>query len=372
LRTFEQFDDISNRFKYCTENRGHTLLQLIDHIVRTSSRRDRTEINVAVLEAMEDLFHPLSLTIYRAFLGTERTMVFACAGVSKAGRYVRNAYLPETDYCQPIDFDPLLQRSQSENAAVLERQADGHCRLIFPVAPVERLLYMIDITIADDLTPQQRIVLMGFVEYFSNHIALLDYGETDTLTGLPNRKTFDKHLFEVLGQASADQNQSLQSNTPHRRKGGDNGRHWLAVCDIDHFKSVNDTHGHLIGDEVLVMFASLMRNTFRFQDQLFRFGGEEFIAVIQPTTEANVLRAFERFRQMVENHVFSRVGRITVSIGYSQLSPNDTPSDVIDRADDALYYIKQNGRNNVGCYEQLISSGKLASKASHTGEIELF
>ena len=349
------------------------MLQLIDHIVRTSAKRDRTEINDALLDAMDDLFHPPALTIYRALPGAKRTMVFACAGINKETRYIRNAYLPETDFCYPIDFDPLLQRCQLEKAAVLDHLADGSSRVVFPIAPVDRLLYLIDITISEDLSPQQRTVLMGLVEYFSNHIALLDYGETDTLTGLPNRKTFDKHLFEVLGQAANDDRTTEQeASALHRRKADHDGRHWLAVCDIDHFKSVNDTHGHLIGDEVLVMFASLMRDTFRYQDQLFRFGGEEFVVVLQPTSIDNVRGAFDRFRHAVESHVFSRVGRITVSIGYSQLSANDTPPDVIDRADDALYYIKQNGRNNVACYEELISSGKLASKTSHTGEIELF
>jgi diguanylate cyclase (GGDEF)-like protein len=349
------------------------MLQLISHIVRTSARRDRTEINDALLDAMEDLFSPKSLTIFRVFPGAKRTMVFACAGINREGRYLRNAYLPETDYCYPIDLDPLWLQVETENRASLEPLPDGMNRIVFPIASVDHLIYLIDITISADATPHQRTALMGLIEYFGNHIALLNYGETDTLTGLPNRKTFDKHLFEVLGQANADvQNEGRNTSTPHRRKGSQDGRHWLAVCDIDHFKSVNDTHGHLIGDEVLVMFSRLMQDTFRFQDQLFRFGGEEFVAVLQPTNEASVQRAFDRFRQSVENHVFSRVGHITVSIGYSQLLINDTPPDVIDRADEALYYIKQHGRNAAACYEGLLNSGKLASKTSHTGEIELF
>ena len=209
------------------------------------------------------------------------------------------------------------------------------------------------------------------MEYCSNHIALLDYGETDTLTGLANRKTFDKHLFEVLGHAAADEPQ-CDGVIAHRRKGSPEGQYWLAVSDIDHFKAINDAHGHLIGDEVLVMFARLIREGFRFQDQVFRFGGEEFVAVLQPTSREDVHAVFDRLRASVESHVFSRVGHITVSVGYSRLRPHDTPSDIIDRADEALYYVKQHGRNGVACYEELVRSGRIEVKTSHTGAIELF
>ena len=70
--------------------------------------------------------------------------------------------------------------------------------------------------------------------------------------------------------------------------------------------------------------------------------------------------------------IFSRVGHVTVSVGFSRLLPNDTPTDVIDRADEALYYAKHNGRNRVDCYESLIESGALKAKEIVKGEVELF
>ena len=347
------------------------MLQLIDHIVRTSARRDRTEINRALVEAVVDLFSPVALRVYRCFTGTRQTMTFDCAGLTADGQvYIRNAYLPERRFCRPIEHDVLLKRCQREASIMLDVLEDGANRIIFPVIEFDRLYYLIDITVAADFSADRRVLLMGLTEYFSNHVALLDYGETDTLTGLANRKTFDKHLFEVLGKAAADDHR--QKTMPARRLGGDEGRHWLAVFDIDHFKRVNDTYGHLIGDEVLVMFARLMFDSFRYDDQLFRFGGEEFIAVLQPANREQVFSAFERFRHTVSNHTFSRVGHITVSIGYSQLTLNDTPADVIDRADEALYYAKQHGRNQSACYEALIDQGKLAARSTEKGEIELF
>ena len=304
------------------------MLQLIEHIIRISSKRDRTEINSALVDAMRDMFDPSALTVYRCYPCTRDTIVFACAGLGPAGQFSYNAYLPERRHCHPIDHDPLLQRCQKEQVIVREMLADGADRLVFPVIRQAQLIYLIDISLPIDFPADRRVLLMGLVEYFGHHISLLDYGEADTLTGLANRKTFDKHLFEVLGKAADDMAANHLAG-PGRRRGTTNNSHWLAVCDIDHFKRINDTWGHLAGDAVLVQFGQLMRDSFRYDDQLFRFGGEEFIAVLQPTSQANAERAFERFRQAVERHGFAEAGRVTVSIGICHLQPQDTPTAIM-------------------------------------------
>lgn len=347
------------------------MLKLIDHIVRISARRDRTEINTALVEAMVELFAPHTLTVYRCFPSGTQTIVFSCAGIDSAGSFSHNAYLPKRQFSWPIDQDKLLQEAETKATIVIDQLADGAQRIVFPVFSTNQLIYLVDMVINEDFPTEKRVLIMGLIEYFTHHIALLDYGETDTLTSLANRKTFDKHLFEVMGNAANDET-LLMTGSQKRRKASLDGRHWLAVCDIDHFKLINDNHGHLIGDEVLVMFGRLMRESFRYDDQLFRFGGEEFVAVLQPAKQANVHAVFERFRTAVESHVFSRVGHVTVSVGYSQLLLNDTPADVIDRADEALYYAKQHGRNQSACFETLVNAGKLTPQSSEKGEIELF
>jgi diguanylate cyclase (GGDEF)-like protein len=318
------------------------------------------------------LFHPQQLTIYRCYAGNKKTMVFACAGVGPGGPFLRNAYLPDHRYCYPIERDSLLNRCRKELSAVLDYLEDGTHRIVFPVIRLDEPIYLIDLNLSDEFSADQRVTLMGLIEYFGNHIALLDYGEADTLTGLASRKTFDKHLFELLGKAAGDDLAGIGLESRRRGSSGANTCHWLAVCDIDHFKLVNDNFGHLIGDEVLIMLAREMRRSFRFDDQLFRFGGEEFIALLQPTEEQFAFATMERFRQNVEKQLFSRVGHVTVSIGFSALRPNDTPTDVIDRADEALYYAKHHGRNRVDCYEELIASGKVAIKDIAKGDVELF
>ncbi|WP_374326654.1 GGDEF domain-containing protein [Azonexus sp.] len=347
------------------------MLNLINHVLRISARRDRTEINSAMVDALTELFAPRRVSIYRCYASKRKTVVFSCAGFGPQGQFLRNAYLPEAQFSQPIERDPLLLRCRRELSAVLEHLDDGSHRVIFPIMRLDDPIYFIDLEMAEDFSADLRVTLMGLIEYFGNHIGLLDYGETDTLTGLSSRKTFDKHLFELLGQASTDRRLG-NAPQPARRQAQADSNHWLAVCDIDHFKRVNDTHGHLIGDEVLIMVSQVMRQSFRFDDQLFRFGGEEFIALLQPTNRESAAASLERFRHDVEQTVFSRVGHVTVSIGFSRLLISDTPSDVIERADEALYYVKRNGRNQVACYEQLIEDGRLAAREIAKGEIELF
>jgi len=144
------------------------------------------------------------------------------------------------------------------------------------------------------------------------------------------------------------------------------------MLDIDHFKHVNDNFGHLIGDEVLLLLARLMRSTFRFHDQLYRFGGEEFVVLMHCTEGGQAEVAFERLRSNTEQHQFPQVEHITISVGFTEIRHGDSPSAAFERADKAVYYAKEHGRNQVCNYETLVAQGKLAAEASNVGDIELF
>ena len=127
----------------------------------------------------------------------------------------------------------------------------------------------------------------------------------------------------------------------------------------------------MYGDEVLLLFADLMRKIFRSTDLLFRHGGEEFVVVLVPAAESDSFRIFERFRQNVELFEFPQVGQVTVSIGMVKIDAQDNPSTLLEYADQALYYAKEHGRNQVCNYNELIKAGIL--KVRHTkNDIELF
>jgi diguanylate cyclase (GGDEF)-like protein len=162
---------------------------------------------------------------------------------------------------------------------------------------------------------------------------------TDALTGANNRHYFDKHLLRELKRV--------------RRFGGPLS---LLALDVDHFKSINDRHGHAVGDEVLMEFANRIGDGLpRDYDWFARVGGEEFAVVLPQTDLPGALTVAEKLRQFVANSSFVTVAgelTLTVSVGAASLScfprgVEPTPDDLMDLADKALYRSKQLGRNRV-------------------------
>ena len=150
----------------------------------------------------------------------------------------------------------------------------------------------------------------------------------DALTGMPNRRAMESELQVAVEQ--------------YRRTGGEIG---LAMLDLDHFKSVNDLHGHEAGDDVLVEFAQLVRASIRKADRCFRFGGEEFV-LLMPATGAPELRAIDdSLRARVAAELRCRGECITVSIGAASLRAGEDWQAWLARADAALYRAKAEGRN---------------------------
>ena len=134
---------------------------------------------------------------------------------------------------------------------------------------------------------------------------------------------------------------------------------------------MNDNYGHLIGDEVLLLLSRLMRSTLRSWDRLYRFGGEEFVALIRCQDRDSAMIAFERLRTNAANYAFPQVGRITVSIGFTDVRAGDTPSGAFERADKAVYYAKQHGRDQVRHYDALVAGGEIADEPI-VSDVELF
>lgn len=205
-------------------------------------------------------------------------------------------------------------------------------------------------------------IAQGMLKIYVNFARMLFNSERDTLTGLYNRKKLEQKLGELLAGRIKGRNRK-------RDRGTDD---YLAVLDLDHFKRINDNHGHLIGDEVLLIFAGLVRSTLRDVDWVFRYGGEEFVVLIKDVSPETIVVILDRIRTRVQNHGFPQVGQVTVSIGYTVIADQELPPYVFEEADRALYYAKENGRNRVCDYRELVDSGRLAPEARHSGSIELF
>jgi diguanylate cyclase (GGDEF)-like protein len=180
------------------------------------------------------------------------------------------------------------------------------------------------------------------------------------------------HLRAIEQRMSGVHSEAVPMSLADRRQLKVAEGYWLAVLDIDHFKRVNDNFGHLIGDEVLLLMARLMRSSFRFHDQLYRFGGEEFVILMRCAGHDDAQAVLNRFRRTVEAYAFPQVGTITVSIGFAPLQGDDTPSAAFGRADKAVYFAKGHGRNQVCSYPQLVAAGDLEQEVEASGEADFF
>ncbi len=161
----------------------------------------------------------------------------------------------------------------------------------------------------------------------------LQLAQKDPLTGICNRAALDE---------------MLQRELSHSRRHGTSCS--LLILDIDHFKSINDRYGHIIGDCALKGIASMAAAQMRDGDMLFRYGGEEFVVLMRDTGIKGASLLAERIRRHIEEHPCICSGAevdITVSLGLSELHGNDTPVSLFARADQALYHAKKNGRNQV-------------------------
>jgi diguanylate cyclase (GGDEF)-like protein len=186
----------------------------------------------------------------------------------------------------------------------------------------------------DSTYKSRSIFLYHKLETF-NRQALEVMAHTDVLTGLNNRRYFERLASQAISEAQQNNEET-----------------YLLIFDVDHFKTINDTYGHDVGDEVLKKISEVCKKVLRRSDLFARFGGEEFIVLLSNTDKSNVHRIAERLRLQIENsplHVNGNTPiQFTISIGVTTLgeAQNDLNA-AIKQADNALYKAKFSGRNKV-------------------------
>lgn len=237
---------------------------------------------------------------------------------------------------------------------------DDDTQLIFNMGTLNGILRFLHIDRKIESPTKATISYLAVV--FKNLLTLLDRFERDALTGLLNRQSFDYRFEDLLEH---------HQRNPHRAKKSD-AMPWLAIIDIDRFKSVNDTYGHLFGDEILLLTARLIQECFRFDDLAFRYGGEEFIIILNNTDKPGAQLALERFRKNIEIYDFPTVGSVTVSIGWSLVRPHEAANSIIHRADRALYHAKELGRNQTVSFEEAFADDDAMDDSHSDSEIEIF
>lgn len=255
---------------------------------------------------------------------------------------------------EEVDFDVIIVSSQLESSdglrlcTHLRSQDKTHktpLLITLEEDDMELIVKALDIGINDYLiTPLDNNELVARVNtqlrrkryqdaLIASHQESLALAIKDGLTGLYNRRYLDTHIENLMED-------SLKKNVCFS----------LMIMDIDHFKNVNDTYGHLSGDEIIKNIAKRLLKNVRPSDLVVRYGGEEFIIMMPTTSLVDASKVAERIRTSVDSQDFIipvDPGKLncTISVGVSALLNDDTKETIISRADKALYHAKENGRN---------------------------
>ncbi|WP_298213047.1 GGDEF domain-containing protein [Acidovorax sp.] len=348
---------------------------ILQNLVEMTGHRDHLRLEVSVLSTLQKLS---SIVEVRAL------ELFTDGGVPhvRPRTWVDNGQLISTDSEAAADprREPLANYPElrvcvdAHGESALASPRKGRYVLWLPVWMHEKVSTCLEITQSRPFSAHKLDVLMGIFQVYQNYQSLLDYSERDALTGLFNRKTFDeqfsRHAMSVMANRSGAGSESFGADEDLAANDKEPVQQWLAVVDIDHFKQVNDRFGHLYGDEVLILLANILRNSFRSHDRVFRFGGEEFVVLLRSTTLSTAHKVFNRFRLAVQEYDFPQVGRVTVSLGFVSTSKG-APVEILGQADQALYYAKEHGRNQVCFYDDLVAHGHLTAKVAND-DVELF
>ncbi len=339
---------------------------ILANLVEMTGHRDHLRLELSVLSTLHKLpsvKQVRSLDIFRhadALFVRPRTWLQHDQWVTTA------VHEPSEDKtAQPLaEFPVLGQCIEARETSALHSPRKGVHVMWLPIWLHDEVYSCLEITQSRPFASHKIDVIKSVFFVYQNYQNLLDYSERDALTGLFNRKTFDEEFSRRLA-ANAHNAIGLGPEGAEQ-----DTQQWLAVVDVDHFKQVNDRFGHLYGDEVLILMANILRSSFRAQDRIFRFGGEEFVVLLRSTTLEMAHRIFNRFREAVQEHPFPQVGQVTVSVGFvgTQLG---IPVEILGRADQALYYAKDNGRNRVCFYGDLVSQGHLAATVRQD-DVEFF
>jgi len=204
--------------------------------------------------------------------------------------------------------------------------------------------------------------LQFLFHFYCHQLQMLQGTYRDALTGLYNRRAFNEKLLQLL-----------DTSNNYKRRAKNYSPTVYVMVDIDNFKSINDNLGHLFGDEVLLLLAQQMTDSFRDNDLLFRYGGEEFAMVLMDISPEQAHQTLDRFRERIADHKFPNVDQVTVSIGFTRFESSLSMEELIGQADNALYYCKTTTRNAVHYYQDLVEQDLIpVMKAPRTPHVEIF
>ncbi|MBT4519120.1 MAG: GGDEF domain-containing protein [Halieaceae bacterium] len=344
--------------------------KVLQSVIEITKNRDLDSLEYSLVATLKELVPARQIEVFKTFHQTDKTGVAQVLSLSTDSISDEEQFNWSDEY-HIVESDPMLEQCIQSVETCAGKPEDGLCRLIVPVSSERGVAGAVSLYGEEEILSSVELA-MGIIKIYENYQIILGESEQDTLTGLFNRRTFDKKLGRLLKAQSEKKNAGLKSGDEEKRGDGPiDSSTWLVVLDFDRFKQINDTYGHIYGDEVLLILSQKMKTCFRQTDILFRFGGDEFVIILEPVGLDDARMVLERFREAVASHDFPQIGSITISTGFARINEQDFPPAILERADKALYYAKEHGRNCIWNYEDLVESGEI-QEPKKGSSIDLF
>lgn len=333
--------------------------RLFDQLIDLTAIRDIEFLEISLLRTLEQYLKPIDLRLIR----TDNEMNLR----SEIVLGDEKSDLNDSDKELSDEIKDIILHLNQTNTTEYTLEIETGFLTLYSINKTQHSISYLVILECSTISVDNKYLVMGLLMVFRNYCDLLAENITDSLTGLLNRKSFDRTMDKVYQLLPAS-NEAYEEDRRHNTA----SKFWLVMLDIDHFKSINDKYGHVYDDDVLILLAHIIKTCFRDDDLIFRFGGEEFVLIIKCDDLAGAKQALQRLLDRVSSHVFPRVGRVTVSMGAVRIEQGTFSATLLDYADQALYYCKENGRNQLAFFEELVEQGIANLQNIDSGEVDLF
>jgi diguanylate cyclase (GGDEF)-like protein len=355
---------------------------LIQHVIKLTDHRERDLLELTLSKALIDLLPLQRVAIVRVLSeeGVSRWMQVATMDARGGG-----------SVADPLRVDfPKLPLLEDEKDRLRSLQTHQRVEVALAGDAGPRISYIpmfessrsnddgvIEIHSPKSLTGDELETIRLLLQVFRNMYNLLAYSDRDGLTGLFNRKSLDDTFYSAVleeldeGAGESPLGQGAKVAPGQERRHGVPPNYWLGTVSVDHFGAIGEKNGHLIAEEVLLLVARILNNTFRTYDRIYRLGGEQFAVLMHCPDEALVLAAFERFRANMDKFNFPQAGHVTACGGFTRITADDSPSTALERAERAVDYGQHQDGNKVFSYGELVRKGLLGDLVN-VGDVDLF
>jgi diguanylate cyclase (GGDEF)-like protein len=349
---------------------------LVEHLIKLTDHRERALLELTLARAVIDLL-PLDRVLVARVMaedGVKRWLEVATLD-ARGGGNVLDPLRVDFQTLRPLeDNRDRFNCIQTQRRLEIAWAGESGPRITYLPLFTDSVTDdegVIEIHSGSRLTESQLQLISALHRVFCNMYKLLAYSGRDALTGLLNRKSLDDTFYsavlEELDENAAVQARGLEAsvNPAQERRHRVPPNYWLGSVRVDEFELISEKNGQLVAEEVLLLVARILNNTFRTYDRIYRLGGAHFAVLMHCPDEALVLAAFERLRVNTEKFNFPQLGQATISAGFTRISSDDSPISALQRTGDAVDFANRTGSNQVFSYLDLVRKGLLDDPLLH-------